>query len=209
MKQLRMKLLPGEDAVSPVIGVMLMLVVTIIIAAVVSGFAGGLTGSQAAAPQATIQAEYSQSQGMKICHTGGDVLKTKEIGITIRPSGDYAAGLEEWVTSVDKTLIENLEGTFWFDDSGAIRVPGFGPGDVAVISAENCKTEHLQPDIWRWAQDMWEATPSYPGKLPSPPAGGDFDNGICKPEFVGGSFYLDFYSGDGKLISSSKVIISP
>ena len=31
-----------ENAVSPVVGVMLMLVVTIIIAAVVSGFAGGL-----------------------------------------------------------------------------------------------------------------------------------------------------------------------
>jgi archaeal type IV pilus assembly protein PilA len=34
----------GEDAISPVVGVMLMLVVTIIIAAVVSGFAGGLIG---------------------------------------------------------------------------------------------------------------------------------------------------------------------
>ncbi|MFA5331579.1 MAG: type IV pilin N-terminal domain-containing protein [Methanoregula sp.] len=34
-----------ESAVSPVVGVMLMLVVTIIIAAVVSGFAGGLIGT--------------------------------------------------------------------------------------------------------------------------------------------------------------------
>jgi len=34
----------GDEAVSPVVGVMLMLVVTIIIAAVVSGFAGGLVG---------------------------------------------------------------------------------------------------------------------------------------------------------------------
>jgi FlaG/FlaF family flagellin (archaellin) len=40
----------GEDAVSPVVGVMLMLFVTVIIAAVVSAFAGGLSGggSQAA-----------------------------------------------------------------------------------------------------------------------------------------------------------------
>jgi FlaG/FlaF family flagellin (archaellin) len=37
----------GEDAVSPVVGVMLMLVVTIIIAAVVSGFAGSLVGTNA------------------------------------------------------------------------------------------------------------------------------------------------------------------
>jgi len=35
----------GEEAVSPVVGVMLMLVVTIIIAAVVSGFAGGLVSN--------------------------------------------------------------------------------------------------------------------------------------------------------------------
>ncbi len=39
-----------EDAISPVIGVMLLLVVTIIIAAVVSGFAGNIAGSSVEAP---------------------------------------------------------------------------------------------------------------------------------------------------------------
>jgi hypothetical protein len=43
-----------DSAVSPVVGVMLMLVVTIIIAAVVSAFAGGLSGSQSKTPQANI-----------------------------------------------------------------------------------------------------------------------------------------------------------
>ena len=41
----------NENAISPVVGVMLMLVVTIIIAAVVSGFAGGLVDSTQKAPQ--------------------------------------------------------------------------------------------------------------------------------------------------------------
>jgi hypothetical protein len=45
-----------NDAVSPVVGVMLMLVVTIIIAAVVSGFAGGLAGGAQSTPQASIVA---------------------------------------------------------------------------------------------------------------------------------------------------------
>jgi len=40
----------GDEAVSPVVGVMLMLVVTIIIAAVVSGFAGSMIGSKDKAP---------------------------------------------------------------------------------------------------------------------------------------------------------------
>jgi len=45
-----------DSAVSPVVGVMLMLVVTIIIAAVVSAFAGGVSGSQTKTPVATITA---------------------------------------------------------------------------------------------------------------------------------------------------------
>ncbi len=47
----------NEDAVSPVVGVMLMLVVTIIIAAVVSGFAGGMAGGVEKTPQAIIVSE--------------------------------------------------------------------------------------------------------------------------------------------------------
>ncbi|EHQ36385.1 type IV pilin N-terminal domain-containing protein [Methanoplanus limicola] len=44
-----------EEAVSPVVGVMLMLVVTIIIAAVVSGFATGLGAGEKNAPQMTAE----------------------------------------------------------------------------------------------------------------------------------------------------------
>jgi archaeal type IV pilus assembly protein PilA len=45
----------GEDAVSPVVGVMLMLVVTLIIAAVVSGFAGGLIKGTKESPDLTME----------------------------------------------------------------------------------------------------------------------------------------------------------
>jgi len=48
--------LKNEEAVSPVVGVMLMLVVTIIIAAVVSAFAGGISSSQEKVPQASVVA---------------------------------------------------------------------------------------------------------------------------------------------------------
>ncbi|WP_319578817.1 type IV pilin N-terminal domain-containing protein [uncultured Methanospirillum sp.] len=52
-----------EQAVSPVIGILLMLVVTIIIAAVVSGFAGGLVGNQQKTPQASIVATSFDVKG--------------------------------------------------------------------------------------------------------------------------------------------------
>ncbi|OPY37812.1 MAG: hypothetical protein A4E35_01094 [Methanoregula sp. PtaU1.Bin051] len=47
----KLEIIVSEDAVSPVIGIMLMLVVVIIIAAVVSGFAGGLVTGGDKAPQ--------------------------------------------------------------------------------------------------------------------------------------------------------------
>lgn len=100
-----------EDAVSPVVGVMLMLVVTIIIAAVVSGFAGGLAGGTKAAPSASIDVKiYSLENygamlpwgegyycpGMTIEHLSGDVLPTKDLQIityfTDQSSGKIVKG---------------------------------------------------------------------------------------------------------------------
>lgn len=57
----------NDEAVSPVIGVMLMLVVTIIIAAVLSAFAGGLASTDSKAPTATVD--------VKIISTGGSGTK--------------------------------------------------------------------------------------------------------------------------------------
>jgi FlaG/FlaF family flagellin (archaellin) len=50
-----------ENAVSPVIGVMLMLVVVIIIAAVVSGFAGSLVSGEKKAPQMSAETTIANS----------------------------------------------------------------------------------------------------------------------------------------------------
>lgn len=79
----------GERAVSPVVGVMLMLVVTIIIAAVVSAFAGGLSGSQTKTPQASFQIKTgwdvkddgsvdTSAYDFAIEHMGGDPVPTKD-----------------------------------------------------------------------------------------------------------------------------------
>ena len=78
-----------ESAVSPVVGVMLMLVVTIIIAATVSAFAGGLVGTADKAPQAAFEVKISlmhQDWGgidrtMTISHLGGDPIDTARLKI--------------------------------------------------------------------------------------------------------------------------------
>jgi len=78
------------DAVSPVVGVMLMLVVTIIIAAVVSAFAGGLGQSSPKAPQVSIGSEAHDSNDIIIDFNGGDQVSGSGIIVkTFIPMGMY------------------------------------------------------------------------------------------------------------------------
>jgi FlaG/FlaF family flagellin (archaellin) len=74
-----------DAAVSPVVGVMLMLVVTIIIAAIVSAFAGGLAGDQHKTPQANLAVT-----GV-IQSIGGTINPTKYPYVLTYPPGYYAA----------------------------------------------------------------------------------------------------------------------
>ena len=47
-----------DDAVSPVVGVMIMLTVTVILAAVLTAFAGGFADTNLASPSADLSAEF-------------------------------------------------------------------------------------------------------------------------------------------------------
>lgn len=80
----------NDNAVSPVVGVMLMLVVTIIIAAVVSAFAGGISQGTSKAPQMSITAEAHNASYIIIDHKGGDTISGGTIMIkTMIPSGAF------------------------------------------------------------------------------------------------------------------------
>ena len=72
-----------EDAVSPVIGVMLMLVVTIVIAAVVAAFASGMGGDVEAAPAAVLDIDVYSDGDVKITHLSGESLVTKDVTVKL------------------------------------------------------------------------------------------------------------------------------
>jgi archaeal type IV pilus assembly protein PilA len=80
----------NEDAVSPVVGVMLMLVVTIIIAAVVSGFAGGLVDSTESAPSVTMDVQikngglYGTSSFIASVLSVSEPIPTSDLKLTTR-----------------------------------------------------------------------------------------------------------------------------
>jgi len=71
-------------AVSPVIGVILMVAITVILAAVIGTFVLGLGDSVESAPQASISFD-GDTDGVDITHRGGDELDTSEL--QLRGSG--------------------------------------------------------------------------------------------------------------------------
>ena len=66
-----------DSAVSPVVGVLLMLVVTIIIAAVISGFAGGLVETKEKTPQVALDVTFYGGD-LVIRHLSGDPINTRQ-----------------------------------------------------------------------------------------------------------------------------------
>ena len=90
-----------EDAVSPVVGIMLMLVVTIIIAAVVAAFASGLAVSTERAPNAVLKAEidstwsnddYAIGTGTVFLKSlNGEDIDLKKIAVTVYNESGHSA----------------------------------------------------------------------------------------------------------------------
>lgn len=123
-----------EEAVSPVIGVLLMLTLTLIIAAIVNSYAGGLIETEPKAPAVTLQASYHQNGiGMEIRHISGDPLPTASVKVMVRPSDTMGRSAGQYTSVVNKTLITNLSGT----QSWASGITAMHPGDVCYILGNN------------------------------------------------------------------------
>jgi len=77
-------------AVSPVVGVMLMLIVTVILAAVVNSFAGGLAGTQKKTPQASFDVKIRSKETtgywpeFVMKHLGGDPVDTDSVKLVTK-----------------------------------------------------------------------------------------------------------------------------
>lgn len=155
---------PGRDvAVSPVVGVMLMLVVTIIIAAVVSAFAGGLSSEQGKTPQATLKASadidaindtdktdwkptyptgFTARNGLLFEHTGGDSFALSDIYIQLQ-SGDAKYDIDTFdeIQVTEGTCLPS-EIESYIEELGSSD--GFiTPGDKFMLYADNCRIDDV------------------------------------------------------------------
>ena len=77
------KLFTEERAVSPVIGVILMVAITVILAAVIGAFVLGIGGDQSSTPSATLGIEADGDETIAVEHNGGESIGD----VTLRANG--------------------------------------------------------------------------------------------------------------------------
>jgi FlaG/FlaF family flagellin (archaellin) len=133
MKQIQFRR-NADDAVSPVVGVMLMLVVTIIIAAVVSAFAGGLASEQKKAPTAAMEMRIVNTGSAGTSHIFWKVLSvsesisTKDVKITTswkaKDGTSGGATVLPWTPTTPNVHVRSSTGTI----STYFAPVGKGPG---------------------------------------------------------------------------------
>jgi len=121
-----------EDAVSPVIGVMLMVVVTIVIAAVVTAFATGMAGDSTATTPMTLFESDNHNLGevnsaimlksFDLVHKGGDEVTAENIQIVV-----------ESKKGSDESSPYDFE-------SGIQLVWKSGDGDLKILSSDDSLT---------------------------------------------------------------------
>lgn len=196
--------LRDDSAVSPVVGIMLMLVVTIIIAAVVSAFGGGLTEGTSKAPQASITGKYSQYHGLTMTHEGGESLQMDDIYIVIRPSDEFGRGQGEYGHKiVNLTTVTDVKNNRLIDPTKATYgVVSWRPGEsMYVRGGTDLQNSKILDNPRDWP-------PCHAEKLKGG-GGYCYVTSLNNQINIGKTATLEIYQKNGKLISSSTMVIEP
>jgi flagellin-like protein len=114
------QLLTEDRAVSPVIGVILMVAITVILAAVIGTFVLGL-GDQVSesAPQAQFSFEYDGDDDVNITHDGGDALDAEDLNVSASTAIRLSNGSSTYSTTTDESLSLTVDGIY--SDGDAIN----------------------------------------------------------------------------------------
>ncbi|WP_123539046.1 type IV pilin [Halosimplex salinum] len=150
------KLFNDDDAVSPVIGVILMVAITVILAAVIASFVLGL-GNQtdSGAPTTTIGFDYSEVEEnsggndygvLQVSHEGGETLNPDEIyfrGTGFNSTGDNSDGDVTWDTKASGS--PDLED--WIIDNGGSQIHAASTGTWNESRASGSDTTIVSGDF--------------------------------------------------------------
>jgi len=112
----------NDRGVSPVIGVILMVAITVILAAVIGTFVLGLGDSLQQAPQANLDVSSDAANSTTISHNGGDAIPVSDLSVSIGDETDLT----------------------FSDDADSYSADEFGVGDTATFAND---TIDGSPDI--------------------------------------------------------------
>jgi len=137
-------LFTDDDAVSPVIGVILMVAITVILAAVIASFVLGL-GNEATNtnPQASFSFDYEQtndgaSQGMvTIKHDGGDTIAHEELYVRGDGFADPGSGNYDGLSSGDADVRTGTSSFNWPAAAGSGDDSAVVSGDRVYVGADS------------------------------------------------------------------------
>ena len=124
------QLFADDDAVSPVIGVILMVAITVILAAVIASFVLGLGDQQETAPNASFDFNYDEANGdLTVTKSGGDQLDGSNL--YVRGSNPDPAGVSITADNDVATMIDGSPGS-GSDVSAVSGVSGYTSGDIGA-----------------------------------------------------------------------------
>jgi len=123
-----MKFRENEDAVSPVIGVILMVAITVILAAVIAAFVFGMAGNIQTTKSVAATATQQGEDRIIVTYQGGpDAGDLVYIAVSVTPSGDSSSKTTYYYVKKDGTTVDT-EATMSDAADGA-------PGKIPVGSS--------------------------------------------------------------------------
>ena len=139
MKQKIKAILDDDRGVSPVIGVILMVAITVILAAVIGTFVLGLGDSLQQAPQSQLNVDAGNSSSFNISHAGGDSIPVSDLRVSVEGQSDdfskadnFASGSEFSVGSTATFKNDSLSANFSGDDEIRVQVI-HGPSESILM----------------------------------------------------------------------------
>ena len=108
----------GTRAVSPVIGVILMVAITVILAAVIGTFVLGLGDQVESAPQASFNFDTNDDEDtVEIVHRGGDNINTNNVDFRVSNMDEVDSGPDD----DGEFVVEDADGTLRAGDTVTIQ----------------------------------------------------------------------------------------
>lgn len=142
----RASFVPGTDAASPVVGVLLMVTVTVVCSTVVGTLALGLSGqAQGSTPDVDVGFVYDEgAETLTVVHEGGEAFPESQVAF----AGDVAGGTEmcvegQWTAEGKRVTpgdtcevlgvgtVHNVS-VVWMGDDGTTRLATWTDADTAT-----------------------------------------------------------------------------